>query len=44
MMEPIFHNGKNSSVENQKLRDWTKWFAAIHSVFLRKIQCFSHMI
>jgi hypothetical protein len=32
MMEPIFHDEKKNCVGDQKLRDWTKWFVAIHSV------------
>jgi hypothetical protein len=35
---------KKSYVGDQKLRDWTKWFVAIHSVLWGKIQCFHHMI
>jgi len=36
----IFHDGKKSCVGDQKLRDWTKWFVAIHSILWGKILCF----
>jgi hypothetical protein len=41
MMKQIFYNEKKNYVGNQKLRDWTKWFAAIYSVLWGKIQVFS---
>jgi hypothetical protein len=44
MMEPIFYDGKKSCIGDQKVRDWTTWFAAIHSILWGKIQCFHHMI
>jgi hypothetical protein len=44
MIELIFHDKKKSCVGDKKLRDWTKWFVAIHSVLWGKIQCFHHMI
>jgi hypothetical protein len=44
MMEPLFNDGKKNCVGDQKLRGWTKWFVAIHSVLREKIQCFRHMI
>jgi hypothetical protein len=44
MMKPIFHDGKKSCVGDQKLRDWIKWFVAIHSILWGKLQCFCHMI
>jgi len=36
----IFHDGKKSCVGDKKLRNWTKWVVAIHSVLWGKIQCF----
>jgi len=44
MIEPIFYDGKKYYVVDKKLRDWTKWFVAIHSVLWGKIQCFRNMI
>jgi len=38
MIEQIFYNGKKNYISNQKLRDWTKWFAAIYSILWGKIQ------
>jgi len=32
---------KKNCIGDQKLRGWTKWFVAIHSVLGGKIQCFS---
>jgi hypothetical protein len=41
MMESIFHDGKKSCVGDQKLKNWTKWFVAIHNLLWGKIQyCF----
>jgi hypothetical protein len=36
MMKQIFYDGKKSCVDDQKLRDWTKWFVAILQYFMRK--------
>jgi hypothetical protein len=45
MTEPIFYDGKKSCVnDKKKLRDWTKWFVAIHNILWEKIQHFPHMI
>jgi len=44
MIELIFYDKKKSCIGNQKLKDWTKWFVAIHSVLWGKIQYFPHMI
>jgi hypothetical protein len=33
MTEQIFYDEKKSCVDDQKLRDWTKWFVAIYSAF-----------
>jgi len=41
MMEQIFHDGKKSCVGDQKLRDWTKWFVAIYSVFEERYSAFT---
>jgi hypothetical protein len=37
MIEPIFHDGKKNYVGDKKLRDWTKWFVAIHNVFEKNL-------
>jgi hypothetical protein len=44
MMEQKFHDEKKGCVGDKKLRDWTKWFVAIHSVLWGNIQCFCPMI
>jgi hypothetical protein len=31
-MKPIFHDGKKSCAGDKKLRDWIKWFVAIHMI------------
>jgi len=32
MMKLIFHDGKQNCIGDKKLKDWIKWFVAIHSV------------
>jgi hypothetical protein len=41
MMEPIFHDGKKKLCWWSKLRDWTKWFVAIHSVLEERYNAFT---
>ena len=37
MIEPIFHDGKKTVLVIKKLKDWTKWFVAIHNVFEKNL-------